>query len=177
MRKKITFTQEEFGAIKDLVQAISIYIKEYGDGELTIGILTRYDEVNTIIESKENRKMSSEDEERAKAQAKSQFDNIADMIERLDKVSYDDDNNDEVDKLQEEIDNAPLCCEIITTYEILLCTGGPAVRIIGDLDDNKQPESANLQYQDWFTPWIDYYLHDDEEQVLLRFAQNFYFGE
>lgn len=37
-------------------------------------------------------------------------------------------------------------------YEILLCTGGPAVRIIGTLERFNEPDSAQLEYQDWFTP-------------------------
>lgn len=60
-------------------------------------------------------------------------------------------------------------------YEILLCTGGPACRIIGDLDQYGQPESAKIQYQDWFTPWEDY--READEAILLSYAQNFYFGD
>src|SRR4051794_40445173 len=35
-------------------------------------------------------------------------------------------------------------------YKILLCWGGPAVQILGTLDGYNQPDSARLQYQDWF---------------------------
>jgi hypothetical protein len=62
-------------------------------------------------------------------------------------------------------------------YKILLCTGGPAVRIIGELDQWGQPESARLQYQDWFTPWELYRIGDDEEKTLVSYANCFYFGE
>src|SRR5690606_3875422 len=38
-------------------------------------------------------------------------------------------------------------------YEILLSTGGPAVRIVGRLNVWGEPETtAVLQYQDWFAP-------------------------
>jgi hypothetical protein len=30
-------------------------------------------------------------------------------------------------------------------------TGGPAVRITGDLADYGEPETASIEYQDWFT--------------------------
>ena len=60
-------------------------------------------------------------------------------------------------------------------YCILLSTGGPAVRIIGDLDQWKQPVSATLQVQDWGTPWTDY--READEDVLLQYAGCFYFGE
>jgi hypothetical protein len=63
-------------------------------------------------------------------------------------------------------------------YKILLGTGGPALQIVGDLDQYNQPESATLQYQDWFTPWIDYYETTSEEKdALLTYAQQFHFGE
>lgn len=65
-------------------------------------------------------------------------------------------------------------------YRILLCTGGPAVQIVGDLDGFNQPETARLQFQDWFTPWTD--LHWSElpakaEDTLLEYARHFWFGE
>lgn len=41
-------------------------------------------------------------------------------------------------------------------FNILLTTGGPAVRIMGELQ-NGEPTRAYLQVQDWGTPWTDYY--------------------
>ena len=65
-------------------------------------------------------------------------------------------------------------------YEILLSTGGPALRIIGDLDNGK-PDSARLEIQDWGVPWqeangtdIDY---AELDTALLWFAGHFYYGE
>jgi hypothetical protein len=62
-----------------------------------------------------------------------------------------------------------------THYKILLCWGGPAVQIVGSLDEHNQPDSSVLQYQDWFTPWIDCILTDAEEQTLIAYAQEFSF--
>lgn len=63
-------------------------------------------------------------------------------------------------------------------YEILLCTGGPAVRISGYLSlDYQQPETASLQYQDWFTEWTEYYLNSEEGEILLKYANEFNFGD
>lgn len=67
-------------------------------------------------------------------------------------------------------------------YEILLCTGGPAVRIVGNLSEHGEPETARLEVQDWFTPWTamrpkvgpDNY---DSEPILLAYAHCFYYGE
>jgi hypothetical protein len=60
-------------------------------------------------------------------------------------------------------------------FRILLGTGGPAVRIIGELDANAEPKSARLQAQDWFLPWTDY--RDADEETLLTYCRCFYFGE
>ena len=61
-------------------------------------------------------------------------------------------------------------------FEILLCTGGPAVRIMGDLNEHNEPCRAYMQYQDWGTPWTDYY-EEGCGDVCLEYAQVFYFGE
>jgi hypothetical protein len=70
---------------------------------------------------------------------------------------------------------------------ILLSTGGPAVRIMGELDENCEPYRAWLEVQDWFTPWTQYFgttsrsdpgmLENQASQdVLLTYARQFYFG-
>jgi hypothetical protein len=61
-------------------------------------------------------------------------------------------------------------------YTILLAGGGPALRIIGDLD-NGTPDTARLEYQDWFTPWEEYLVEEEEDrEALLKFASEDYFG-
>lgn len=62
-------------------------------------------------------------------------------------------------------------------YEILLSTGGPALRIVGELGEHCEPENARLQWQDWFVPWTDHDTTDEEDEAILTFAQAFYFGE
>jgi hypothetical protein len=59
-------------------------------------------------------------------------------------------------------------------YEILLTTGGPALRIWGKINDHGEPGTAELQYQDWGTLWTRY---PAREVTLLSFAQCFWFGE
>jgi hypothetical protein len=58
-------------------------------------------------------------------------------------------------------------------YNILLCTGGPAVRIRGELRSCKEPESAWLEYQDWGTSWEVLRLGADEAAV-LEYARCFF---
>lgn len=80
-------------------------------------------------------------------------------------------------------------------YKILLCWGGPAVRIIGELDEHGEPESARLEHQDWGTEWTEYKPSSEMEpahsihladlrikadeamrSVLLTYARQFYYG-
>lgn len=61
-------------------------------------------------------------------------------------------------------------------FKILLGTGGPAVRIVGELDNYDQPSSATLQVQDWFTPWVSVVCTTEEREKLLEYAQQFYFS-
>jgi hypothetical protein len=60
-------------------------------------------------------------------------------------------------------------------FEILLGTGGPATRIMGDLDEHGQPCRAWIEAQDWGKPWTGYVGGDSE--TLLTYCRCFYFGE
>ena len=62
-----------------------------------------------------------------------------------------------------------------TGYQVELCWGGPAVRLIGDLD-GEEPKTARLEYQDWFTPWQELAASPAETEALLAYARFFYFG-
>jgi hypothetical protein len=64
-----------------------------------------------------------------------------------------------------------------TEYTILLSTGGPACRIIGDLNRYGRPGSAKVQFQDWFAPWDDLHSSEYDEDALLWYASQFYWGE
>lgn len=63
------------------------------------------------------------------------------------------------------------------TYMILLGTGGPAMRITGDLDEHGYPETAQYEWQNWGTAWTKANATEEEEAFLLDFASHFYFGE
>jgi len=64
-----------------------------------------------------------------------------------------------------------------TEFQILLCTGGPAVKIEGELGQYGEPESAEIYYQDWFTKWEPLTLDHEEQEVVLEYCRCFYFGE
>jgi len=66
-------------------------------------------------------------------------------------------------------------------FEILLGTGGPAVRIYGTLDRYGEPDQCQLQNQDWHTPWQAVRIPAADcpaaPQALLKFCRCFYFAD
>ena len=138
--------------------------------------------------------MNETKEERAKEQAKAQYESIREMVEAMKMANAGELRHSEwktEDDVRQAIQEDPLEVSVRSgwyapgsgpdsapvEYKILLCTGGPAVRIVGQLDQYAQPVSANLQFQDWFTPWIEYDGDDMDENILLAYAGEFYFGE
>ena len=129
--------------------------------------------------------MGKEEDTRAKDQARAQLDSIIEMVKALE-------NGEEIDgqNPEERIREDPLSVEVRSGWEqsaadlraveymILLCTGGPAARIIGKLDEYGQPETAQIEYQDWFTPWVSYAdISSEEDEGLLTYARQFYYRE
>ena len=119
------------------------------------------------------------------------------MVDALDYV-VDNDGEIEIDEgwpLDEEgvrtkIQEDPLSIEVRSDWEtdgsnlragefrILLCTGGPAVQIVGSLGEHKEPEKARIEYQDWGTPWTEYEeMTREEETKLISYCREFYFGD
>ena len=131
--------------------------------------------------------MTTTDTQRAESQARAQLAGIKDLVETLREAQGRDDDSLIEDARQAILEDA-LSVEVRSgwyspgeilgpeEYQILLCTGGPAVRIIGDLGGYQEPETAGLEYQDWCTPWTTYRLTTGEEQAVLDYARVFYFG-
>ena len=133
----------------------------------------------------------------ARQQGQAQFDSIREMVEALEAARSDDDNPNGwgIEDAERTIHEDALSVEVRDgwhspgsadqkpgEYRILLCTGGPAVQIIGELCEYGEPETARLQVQDWFTPWTDFRPlvapdNYDSEPILLAYARCFYFGE
>lgn len=124
---------------------------------------------------------------------------IADMVTAL-KVSHSKDVESDawgaINAAQSAITDAALSVDVRSgwyspgernpepvEYQILLTTGGPSLRITGQLGGYGEPETANLEYQDWGTPWTRYHpahgepLFDTHNADVLTFAQQFYFGK
>ena len=93
----------------------------------------------------------------------------------LDRLASSGNSDTEADLINDEINQYPLEVKKTQGYELLLGTGGPATRIVGKLNEHGEPETAELQGQDWGTLWER--TENQDEETLLQFAQLFYFGE
>lgn len=109
--------------------------------------------------------------------------------EKAGSVEYDGETFTDAESLRERLRESPLSVmvtwphtspgerpEAPEGYVILLSTGGPALRIVGDLSQWTEPENASLQWQDWGTPWTRFHPGEAADSV-LDFARLFYFGE
>lgn len=114
--------------------------------------------------------------------------NLADEWDELDELKATAGEFENQDDVRERIEEGPLSVQVRggwhspgaepeppEEFEILLSTGGPALRIIGDLDDHGYPERPRLQYQDWGTPWTEY--PDVDRDKLSMYCACFYFGD
>jgi len=62
-------------------------------------------------------------------------------------------------------------------FRILLSTGGPALRVMGELEGG-EPSRCWLEHQDWGTPWtFARAKHEREVEALRWFCGLFWFGE
>ena len=122
----------------------------------------------------------------AQQQARSQLESIVEMIAALRTAS----NEREQETAQTRIQEDPLSIEIRSgwyqpgqrqaepsEFQILLCTGGPAVRVVGELSGDGEPEPSQIEFQDWFTPWEPLAeVTADEADALREYCRQFYFA-
>lgn len=113
----------------------------------------------------------------------------ADIVELLKRLENDHGDPEFREAIEQEIHEGPLSVMVRDgwrspggatdegpdEYEILLSTGGPALRIYGRLGKHSEPETAELQWQDWGTLWTRCTFADQD--TLLAYARNFYFGD
>jgi len=130
--------------------------------------------------------MTEEEYDHGRSQAIAQLEAIRSMVAALDAGS-ESDQETALQTIQED----PLSIEVRSgwtpinelreslvpaEYNIVLCTGGPAVRIIGELhEEGGVPCSAVLEYQDWGTLWTNLWVGPEDAEALLRYANCFCF--
>jgi hypothetical protein len=129
--------------------------------------------------------------EHAISNAKGWLSNIVEMVEAMQEAEEDGDE-DTVEAKRQEIEESALSVQVRggwhtpgdvegakpEEFELLLTYGGPALRVIGKLDEYGQPSEPRVQWQDWGTPWTDYRATStDEDSALDVFIGCFYYGE
>jgi hypothetical protein len=129
------------------------------------------------------KKETDNDLDRAMEQGQAQYESIRDLVAQL----REDDSARSREAIQEDALSVQLRSGWYNPgndagspdeFEILLCTGGPAARLSGTLNDHGQPETVTMQVQDWFQPWTDFVPEtgNDDKDVLLTYTRCFYFG-
>src|ERR1700689_4184362 len=108
--------------------------------------------------------MTKKETNHAEGNAKNHLANIAALIDKYNNCV----NPNSRESYEIELDSLPLCIETRSAwsipsgrsrndnaegeYKITLTTGGPALRIIGELSEWAEPITARLEWQDWGTP-------------------------
>lgn len=163
-----------------------------------------YDRLEELRDEREELAEAVKDAEQAHAEAQADMMPDAETLAALEEArealaEWDDDNAEELAELvdaagdceseeeaRERIQDDPLSVEVRSDWAnpgeeltpgefcILLCTGGPAVRIVGELNRG-EPCRAWLEYQDWGTPWTQYFGASSD--TLCQYAAHFFFGE
>lgn len=131
---------------------------------------------------------------RAESEAKAQLQGIVEMVRALEEARDAEEfghyEGEEVtmDDMVKRIQESPLSLQVRSgwhtpgeqagteEFELLLCTGGPAVRIVGALGSFGEPDEAHIEYQDWFTPWAELDTTLEEDEAILAYCGQFYFG-
>jgi hypothetical protein len=194
--KTLNLTDTELPLLRFL---LSVAVDELGsrkDRALDAGAVQEYADQMRGCEALQGRLNQLEQPEKdrladAKAQGLAQFQSICEMVEALEKACRMDAN--EEGGISEEaarcvIEGNPLSVEVRHSwyvpgqgsdpeeFRILLCTGGPAVQIRGELGEHNEPSKAWIEVQDWFQPWTRIDLPGGAEEILLAYAYVFYWG-
>ena len=117
----------------------------------------------------------------SREQALAQLASIKAMLEAVENAA-----DDEREAAEQAIYDDPLAVDVRSgwvnvwaaefepvEYRVLLCTGGPAVQLEGELDDRNQPYNVQLQHQDWFEPWQTVPLNAEDTETLLTYVRYF----
>lgn len=117
----------------------------------------------------------------SRQQAEVQLATIKEMLQAVENAA-----DDEREAAEQAIYDDPLAVDVRSgwvnvwtaefepvEYRVLLCTGGPAVQLEGELDDRNQPYNVQLQHQDWFEPWQTVPLTAEDTEALLTYVRYF----
>ena len=124
----------------------------------------------------------------AAANAAAWCETILDQLARLKVACRESGINEGIyETIRDEIQESPLSLQVRSNWSdlggelepaelcILLSTGGPALRIVGELGLYSCPQNCRMEYQDWGTPWTEYRAIGSA--VLDSWAAQFYWGD
>lgn len=113
-----------------------------------------------------------------------------DILELYQEVQAEGTRDERIEKIQQQVQEWPLSVDVRSTswvsvgaemeadeFRILLSTGGPSMRITGDIGQHGEPCNPLMQVQDWFKPWTTCDTTEEQDEALLWFCSEFYFGE
>lgn len=115
------------------------------------------------------------------------IDEDPDQLEELETLESEAGDAESEDGAREILQQDPLSVEYRSSWStnphelepdefcVLLCTGGPAVRIRGELGERGSIHRAWLEYQDWGTPWTHYL--DADSPTLIAYCEALGVGE
>lgn len=153
--------------------------------EMVAALECDYDRLEELREEREG---WEEDEDLPEPRAKHwaiAYPDEAEELAELEAAAGDcEDREDAEQRIQED----PLSIELSGTWSagttpeadraiILLGTGGPAVRIVCELNSSMEPCRAWIEAQDWGTSWTEYRGNAISHDDLLTYCSQFYFGE
>ena len=160
--------------------------------QLIEAFFAMHGQIARLFREEERRKADEERYQSAISQGKAQLASIREMIEAL-RAAHGEDENAEltIEEAEQAIQDDALSVETRDgwmtpgvksdgpiEFRILLCTGGPACQIVGDLNEHNEPYGdIELQVQDWFIPWKAIPLEPEDREILREYARQFYFGE
>jgi len=113
-----------------------------------------------------------------------------DILELYQEVQAEGTTDERIEEIQQQVRDWPLSVDVRSTswvsvgaemeadeFQILLGTGGPAMRITGDIDEYREAGNPLMQVQDWFKPGTTCDTTDEQDEALCWFISLFYFGE
>ena len=126
-------------------------------------------------------------DDRGLEEARSQFEKIAGLVLALQSADVFA-REDAEERINEDALEVMICSswhtpgrdsvDVPIEYCILLCSAGPVVRIVGDLNKYGEPDSARIEHQDRFYPFETWVGNcGSVEEILLAYARCFNFGE
>jgi hypothetical protein len=152
--------------------------------EMVAALECDYDRLQELRDERDGWEPDEDDEDSPATWAECHVEDAKELAE-LEEAAGDCEDQDDA---RQRIEEDPLSLEVRsdwhapgsgaedTEFCLLLGTGGPAVRIIGELESGR-PTSAKLQTQDWFTSWTDVNTSIEDDDALLTYCNVFYFGD